>query len=50
MKQNNSWGVAMFEKESKAYAERTKTKKLEVLNKVYAWGQESLDLCGNSPL
>ena len=41
----------MFEKESKAYAERTKTKKeLEVLNKVYAWGQESLDLCGSSPL
>lgn len=34
----------MFEKESKAYAERTKTKKeLEVLNKVRDWGIESLD-------
>ena len=34
----------MFEKEAKEYAERTKTEKeLDVLNKVQAWGQESLD-------
>ena len=34
----------MFEKEAKAYAERTKQKKeLEVLNKVQDWGIESLD-------